>query len=458
MKKLRLKKVKIDHSKLKFFEFNKVGETKLQENNRVDESVEAIVTDDPELEVSKGFVDSAKDFLNLETVRRTVKICAELFDIVQPAVERPTWASVAKAAFGVGKIIVEDMEVWSEAYFSVEEWTPVYSGDFNKIVLKALSGRKFKTIRTSEKNYSIRIVDLDGYKLGYVYNSSSIVVGNIFAETHKLEKTRERVKQLLWETNKNSNLIMRSNRKAVLSSDETRIVFEPDDVFESMASQRAEDYSKYLKKCIDAGVARSVMLYGPPGTGKSTMARTLVELLNLRSFRIRIEDVGNIETSTIFEAIDIFKPDAIILDDFDRAHNQSMLLEILEFFQHRVKVVIATVNSRNQLDEAIMRPGRFDEMVQIKQMDESVVRSILGEEHAEAFETVKEWPIAFIQEYVKRRKFMTQLEAEESIRELAMRVKRLDKYDEDAEDGTQKIFQKKRHRGKIVSFEKLLKS
>jgi len=65
---------------------------------------------------------------------------------------------------------------------------------------------------------------------------------------------------------------------------------------------------------------------------------------------------------------------------------------------------------------------------------------------------VKDWPIAFIQEYVKRRKFMTQSEAEESIRELAMRVKRLDKYEED--DGTMKVLNKKRGRKQIINFMK----
>jgi ATPase family associated with various cellular activities (AAA) len=416
------------------------------------EDFEAVVSGSPELEQKKSILDGAKDFLNLDTVRRTVKTCADLFEVIQPAAEKPTWANVARAAFTVGKIIVEDLEVWSEAYFSVEEWTPVYSGDFNKIVSKALNGKKFRTIRTSEKNYNIRIVDLEGLRLGYVYNTNSHIVGNIYAETQHLEKTREKVKQLLWEANKDSSLIMRSNRRAAVSSEETRIMFEPDNVFESMPSARAEEYSKYLRKCIDAGVPRSVMLYGPPGTGKSTMARTIVEQLNLRSFRIRVEDVGNIETSTIFDAIDIFRPDAVVLDDFDRSHNQSMLLEILEFFQHRVKLVIATVNDRNQLDEAILRPGRFDEMVQIKQMDEDVVKLILGNDYLDSFEMVKDWPIAFIQEYVKRRKFMTQGEAEESIRELAMRVKRLDKYEE--EDGTMKVLNKKRGRKQIVNFMK----
>ena len=54
-------------------------------------------------------------------------------------------------------------------------------------------------------------------------------------------------------------------------------------------------------------------IFGPPGTGKSTMARTIVENLGMKSFRIRVEDIAHIETSAVFEAISIFEPDAVIL-------------------------------------------------------------------------------------------------------------------------------------------------
>ena len=63
-----------------------------------------------------------------------------------------------------------------------------------------------------------------------------------------------------------------------------------------------------------------------------------------------------------------------------------------------------------------------------------MVRAVLGDEHAFAYETVKDWPIAFIQEYVKRLRFMNPEEAAASVKELAHRVKRLKKYDDDDDD------------------------
>lgn len=405
--------------------------------NRKEKMKEQEDIDDEELissgtiEEARDAIDNVRDFFNMAQVQRTIRIGASLFDAIYPAIDKPTWLNIARAGLNIGKIVIDDLEIWSEAYFAGDEWTQPFSNDFNKIILRALSHAKFKSIRTAEKMYTIRIIEHKGLKFGYIHSSRNRAASGVYVETEKLGEAREEIKKLLWDTYKDASLIMRCNRKIVLADNETRIVFEPDNVFESMASKRAEDYSRYMQKCLNAGVARSVMFYGPPGTGKSTIARTIVDMLKLRSFRIRVEDVGDIETSTIFEAIEIFQPDAIILDDFDRSHTQASLLETLEFFKYRVKLVIATVNNRNLLDEAILRPGRFDELIEVKQMDEEIVKKILGETMADAFEVVKDWPIAFVQEYTKRRMFMTPEEAEDSTRELAQRVKRLEKYDND---------------------------
>ena len=244
------------------------------------------------------------------------------------------------------------------------------------------------------------------------------------------------IKAELWRQMKNDNIVLRKAKGPNLAYEGgyAPITLDVDDAFLPMPSKRAGEYSAYLRKCIDAGVPRSVLLYGPPGTGKSTMARTIVDSLGMKSFRIRVEDIGHMDSSSVFEAINIFEPDAVILDDFDRSHMQEKLLETLEFFQRHVKLVIATVNNKNQLDEAILRPGRFDELVQIKQMDGDVVKAVLGDQHSFAYDTVKDWPIAFIQEYVKRLRFMSPEEATASVKELAHRVKRLNKYDDDDDD------------------------
>lgn len=384
--------------------------------------------------IERNAVDVIRDFFNVGKVKRLFRMGTEVFNAAQPFIEKQTPLNAAKAAFLIGKVIVDDMEVWPDDYFGGDDWDVPYPSDFNKLILGALANKPYKIIRTSDEAVVIYMVHVEDVRFGYVINTKNNRIDRVYVETDKLEKAKQLIKVELWRMMKNDNIVLRHTPKRVTDYDNpSSISLDKDDAFHPMPSKRASEYAAYLKKCIDAGVSRSVMLYGPPGTGKSTMARTIVDSLGMKSFRIRVEDIGDMDSSVVFEAINIFEPDAVILDDFDRSGAQASLLETLEFFQRHVKLVIATVNNRNNLDEAILRPGRFDELLQIKQMDEDVVKSVLGEEHASALETVKEWPIAFIQEYVKRRQFMTSEEAEASTKELATRVQRLKKY-EDTDD------------------------
>jgi len=389
------------------------------------------------IERSPGEV--VRDFLNLGKVKRLVRVGSDMFSAATPYIEKPTPLNAARAVFMIGKIIVDDLEVWPEDYFD-DTWESPWPEDFTRIILKALKGKPLQVIKTSDEAMLIHVHHFKGIKFGYVANKRHEYVPEVFVQIHAMEAAKEVIKEELWRLMKNDNIVLRQVKvKSATAEAFNSISLEVDDAFRPMPSKRAGEYSQYLRKCIDAGVSRSVMLYGPPGTGKSTMARTIVESLGMKSFRIRVEDIAHIETSAVFEAISIFEPDAVILDDFDRSDMQAKLLETLEFFQQHVKLVIATVNNKNNLDEAILRPGRFDELLQVKQMDDDVVRAVLGEEHAFAYETVKDWPIAFIQEYVKRLRFMNPEEAAASVKELAHRVKRLKKYDDDDEVTVDKL-------------------
>lgn len=164
-------------------------------------------------------------------------------------------------------------------------------------------------------------------------------------------------------------------------------------------------------------------------SGKSTITRTICESLKLRSLRIRVEDIANLGNEPVSEMISVFEPDVIIFDDLDRATSQASLFEMLELLHHKVKFVFATVNHINELQEELKRPGRFDEIIPVIKLDESAVRKILGD-YAEVFDLVKDWPVAFIKEYIVRRKILGADAALESVKELKKRVKGLmKKYD-----------------------------
>lgn len=389
--------------------------------------------DDNDLLITGGesFLDEARRYLSLTKVKRLAVLGTELFGAASPFLEKPTWWNAAKATFAVGKVLVEDVEVWADDFFGGDEWTAPYSDDFNQALLHVLQKFPYERLKTAEDNTFVRVCKLpNGIKAGWTYSGQNNQVHHIYVNTERLEEAREFIKRLLWEQYEGSSLVMRRNNRIALNDTEGRVVFEVDNDFESKSSKRASDMSAQLAKPIANGISRSIMFYGPPGTGKSTLARTLVEQLGLRSFRIRIADLGGIDSSTLFEAVSIFQPDAIILDDFDRANAQTQLLETLEFFQQKVKLVITTVNNRQMLDEALLRPGRIDILELVDRMDDDVIKTVLGD-YIDGYDIVKDWPIAFITEYVKRRTYMTVEEAAESVKELTRRVRELDSYRDD---------------------------
>jgi adenylate kinase family enzyme len=410
--------------------------------------------DDESLRVPEKstFIDEVKRYLSVSKVKRAFSLGSELFGAATPFLDKPTWWNAGRAAFNMGKVLVEDVEVYSEDYFAGDEWIEPYSQDFNQTLLHVLQKFPYERIKAAEENTFIRITTLpNGVKVGWTYAGRLQMVDHIYVETEKEELAKEFIKKLLWEQFEGKSLVMRKNTRMAVNTDEARVIFEEDDAFESKHSKRAVDYATYLKKPLDAGVPRSVMFYGPPGTGKSTLARTIVELMGLRSFRIRIGDLGQLDNSTLFEAINIFQPDAVILDDFDRTHHQAELLETLEYFQERVKLVMVTVNNKRKLDDALLRPGRIDELILIDKMDEEVVKHCLGQ-YADGFPLVKDWPIAFINEYVVRRTYLTSEEAAESVKELTKRVQSLSKYRDEDDEGMARMFQqleKAKRKGRV---------
>jgi DNA replication protein DnaC len=299
----------------------------------------------------------------------------------------------------------------------------------------------------------IKIVDIGGVQMGWSMNTQYNTVDEVYVETARLARARMIIKELLWKKYNCNALLMRQVKPSLGSREPDQagnVMFEHDTLIDPLPSAAADRYITYLQRCVNAGVRRSIMLYGPPGTGKSTMARAILHGMNFTSFRVRIGDLNNLEISTFFEAIEIFEPDAIILDDFDRSHNQEELLEVLEYFRKNVKLVIATANSRQNIDEALMRPGRFDELEPVTRMDDDVIKKILGE-HVDVFEQVKDWPIVFIEEYKIRRQFMTSDEAINALQELAKRVQRLSVYNDDDSDGIVKLLRATNGRPRAIN-------
>lgn len=134
-------------------------------------------------------------------------------------------------------------------------------------------------------------------------------------------------------------------------------------------------------------------------TGKSFCIKGIVHLLKMKT--LRIQQLNKMNNSSIVELIDMFSPDAIVLEDIDHlySHDISTLLEKIENFNTTGKYIFATANEINLVHDALLRPGRFDELIELP-LDYEMVRKEIPD--VEIYEMVKEFPIAFVMEVKKR--------------------------------------------------------
>lgn len=359
-----------------------------------------------------------------------LELASDVAGNLADAAAKPTPFNLIKCGINIWKTM-NDNQMYAEEFFS-PEWTAPFNECFNEFVVSILEDLPCKVIKTSEEERLIKIAQVKCEEIGWILHTTQGEIQGVYVRKERKTEACAALKQAQWEKVSHRYIVMEKIPGKGEYSES--IHFKKDEDIIGLQSKKADEYSQYLKRCMDAGVARTILFYGPPGTGKSTIARAIADRLDLRTLRIRVEDIGNFDNTVIFEAIDIFKPDAIILDDLDRAMQQTHLLETMDRFHKHIKLVFATVNHQEQLDDALLRPGRFDEIIRIRRLDDVVIRNLLGAANSHMFEKVKDWPVAFVQEYVTRRRFMSEEDALRACKELQKRVDKLRSYDDDEGD------------------------
>lgn len=157
-----------------------------------------------------------------------------------------------------------------------------------------------------------------------------------------------------------------------------------------------EKYYKY-----NARMPRGVILYGPPGTGKTLMAKALATEANVPFFAVNGSDFVQIYVGIGAGRIrDLFKKArekgkaVIFIDEIDaigkkrdgRADGGSderdqtlnaLLAEMSGFNENQGIIVLAATNRLDVLDDALLRPGRFDRHLEVGLPDVNARHEIL---------------------------------------------------------------------------------
>jgi transitional endoplasmic reticulum ATPase len=155
-----------------------------------------------------------------------------------------------------------------------------------------------------------------------------------------------------------------------------------------------------LFEAADAAPPSGVLLHGPPGTGKTLLARATaaesgVNFIHVAGPELLDRYVGESEKSVreLFERARQTAPAVVFFDEVDAIAStrgsggdtevtervvSQLLTELDRAAENPSLVVLAATNRREALDPALLRPGRFEQHIEVPLPDEAARRAILG--------------------------------------------------------------------------------
>jgi cell division protease FtsH len=156
------------------------------------------------------------------------------------------------------------------------------------------------------------------------------------------------------------------------------------------------DPKKYRR--LGGQLPKGILLVGPPGTGKTMLAKAIAGEAEANFFSAHGSDfnevfvgVGAKRVRSIFRQAAKHKPAIIFIDEIDclgknrkfdtnsesQQTNNALLAAMDGFESSEGIIVVAATNRPEDLDEALMRPGRFDRKVHVPHPDLKGRRAIL---------------------------------------------------------------------------------
>ncbi len=378
----------------------------------------------------KETIDSVNQFLRQSDTRRKLghisDLCKNVMEIKDVGLFSPIKLSYIILS------LIDTLTEFNEEDDPFEDWDYLFDTRFiPEIIMRALV-KQPKTVY-SLANYRQKIIVTlpSGIQLGYIssvatgrtnwVNTSGIdkddlpIASNgIKVQYSEAAKARNEVCNMIWAMygGRSLELIADSEDKANIVAVDR----------EPMMTDTTAQVIDRVKVYLDNKYSRSILLYGPPGTGKTTTAYSVCKTLGLRTLIIPAS-ISDKHLGNVLQFLKVGKPEAIIFDDFERIrYSQDNLLTLVENLRRNTKLIIATVNDVKKLTRAMIRPGRFDEILEINYIDSKVLENMVGKENEDLFDVMATWPVCFIDEFTTTQKLLGRNAAIERVKELSKRV------------------------------------
>lgn len=370
-----------------------------------------------------------------QNVKKTLEIASELSDILIHIRAKPTplaYASIGLRAYNAYLRQRGPKVMNSNPFASLtgeEKWLMYDLGSINDYLCELiLNNFPFEKVSGSESHYYV-VSNVDNVEIG-IYCEKSAKDG-IWYRDGTLPKVLEKLNNLIWNS-LNSKFISFGCKPSTkyngkMEFGEMEFSLQADTYDNIYPSKVAEKIFERISSFLSHELNRSFMLLGEPGTGKSAALSYISKKLNLKTLRISVSDMSSISAFDMSILVSLLKPEVLIVDDFDRIDMPDHFLTELEQISQNIKVFLVSVNDTSMLSQAMLRPGRIDDIIDFVTLESEIHDKLIGDEVPDEIkDRLKKLPIAYIADFEKRKKVLGVETAIIEVEQLEKRIKELD--------------------------------
>ncbi len=270
------------------------------------------------------------------------------------------------------------------------------------------------------------VFSVHGARIGWYVSDGSAEFGPVIPEQDSDEEAFAALGRAVWED-------MGGSCCRVVVDDDSKMRITSEDLGDALPSETARHVLERCERFLSHGFHRSVMFYGEPGVGKTCMMRWMASQRQGFVMRLSLDDIE--EEGVVGVAL-LLRPRTMLIDDIDRlADGGASILTTLERLRDFVELLLVSANDVDSLDRALIRAGRFDDLIEVTHLDPDLVAKLIGNDvPAEHTERLSLLPVAYLEEFRRRREVLGIDQAVAEIEELAERADQLTGAYEEAED------------------------